>query len=80
MRIPHPVPYQGSKRQLAPLISPHIPRGVRTFFEPFAGSAAMTLHAARHGLARRFVIGDSLAAIVELWKGIAEHPEDTAAR
>jgi DNA adenine methylase len=80
MRIPHPVPYQGSKRRLAPLIAPHIPDGTQTFFEPFAGSAAMTLHAARHGLARRFVIGDSLLDIVKLWRGIVEHPEETAAR
>jgi DNA adenine methylase len=80
MRIPHPVPYQGSKRRLAPLIAPHIPPGVQTFFEPFAGSAAMTLHAAQHGLARRFVIGDSLGDIVELWRGIVRHPEETAAR
>jgi DNA adenine methylase len=80
MRIPHPVPYQGSKRRLAPLIAPHIPVGVHTFFEPFAGSAAMTLHAARHGLAKRFVLGDSLRDIVELWRGIVERPGETAAR
>src|SRR5690242_10022321 len=80
MPIPHPVPYQGSKRRLAPLIAPYIPRDVRTFFEPFAGSAAMTLYAAQHGLARRFVIGDSLECIVELWRGIVGHPEETASR
>lgn len=80
MRAPHPVPYQGSKRRLAPLIAPHIPRGVQTFFEPFAGSAAMTLYAAQHGLARRFVIADCLRDIVELWRGIVQQPGKTAAR
>lgn len=79
-RIPHPVPYQGSKRQLAALIAPHVPRDVHTFFEPFAGSAAMTLHAAQHGLARHFVIGDSLRGIAELWRDIVQHPQATAAR
>ncbi|HET9835469.1 MAG TPA: DNA adenine methylase [Rhodanobacteraceae bacterium] len=79
MQIPHPVPYQGSKRKLAPLIAPRIPRDVGTLFEPFAGSAAMTLHAAQHGLAKRFVLGDSLEGIVELWRGIVEQPEQTAA-
>jgi len=80
MRPPHPIPYQGSKRLLAPLIARHVPAEVQVWFEPFAGSAAMTLHAAQHGLARRFVIGDSLGGIVELWRGIVEQPEQTAAR
>ncbi|HEY3520964.1 MAG TPA: DNA adenine methylase [Rhodanobacteraceae bacterium] len=79
-QIPHPIPYQGSKRRLAPVIARHFPRGIRTLYEPFAGSAAITLHAARQDLARRFVIGDSLPAIVELWRGIVEHPEQTAHR
>ena len=76
----HPVPYQGSKRRLAPLIARHIPAGVQVWFEPFAGSAAMTLYAARHALAKRFVIGDSLGGIVELWNGIVGQPQQTAAR
>lgn len=76
----HPVPYQGSKRRLAPLIARHIPAGVQVWFEPFAGSAAMTLYAARHSLAKRFVIGDSLGGIVELWNGIVGQPQRTAAR
>ena len=80
MGVAHPIPYQGSKRRLAPLIAPHIPRGVQRMFEPFAGSAAMTLYAARHELAQRFVIGDSLEGIVELWRGILDQPEATAAR
>ncbi len=79
-RIAHPIPYQGSKRRLAPLIARHVPRGARTFYEPFAGSAAMTLHAAQHGLARRFVIGESLPAMIDLWRGIIEFPDETAAR
>lgn len=80
MRSPHPIPYQGSKRLLAPLIARHIPSDARIWFEPFAGSAAMTLHAARQGLAQRFVIGDSLGSIVELWRDIVQQPEATAAR
>ncbi len=78
--IAHPIPYQGSKRRLAPLIAPHFPRPIGILYEPFAGSAAISLYAAHHDLARRFVIGDSLPAIVELWRGIVEHPEETARR
>src|SRR5579859_5239732 len=77
-RIPHPIPYQGSKRKLAPMIHYVLPAEIHTFFEPFAGSAAMTLYAAYHGLARRFVVGDSLEPIIELWKSIIDEPNITA--
>lgn len=79
-RLPHPIPYQGSKRQLAPMIHPVIPGKIETFYEPFAGSAAMTIYAAHHGLARHFVIGDSLGPIVELWQSIVSNPDKTAKR
>jgi DNA adenine methylase len=80
IRLPHPVPYQGSKRSLASLIGEHVPRDVEVWFEPFAGSAAMTLWAAHHRIARHYVIGDVLAPICELWTAIIERPERTAAR
>lgn len=80
MRLPHPLPYQGSKRLLAPLIARHVPAGIQVWFEPFAGSAAMTLYAAQHGLAKRFVLGDSLGSIAELWRGVVQRPQETAAR
>lgn len=79
-KIPHPIPYQGSKRKLAPMIHSVLPTTIDTFYEPFAGSAAMTLYAAHHGLAKRFVIGDSLEAIIELWRSIIEYPEETSSR
>lgn len=77
-RLPHPIPYQGSKRSLAPLIAPYIPQDIDTWYEPFAGSAAMTLWAAHHGIARRYVISDVLAPISELWRTIITDPENTA--
>lgn len=79
-RALNPVPYQGSKRRLATLIARYIPQDARVMYEPFAGSAAMTLYAARLRPAQYFVIGDSLRDIVELWREIVEHPRDTAAR
>ncbi|MGV0950350.1 MAG: Dam family site-specific DNA-(adenine-N6)-methyltransferase [Azonexus sp.] len=78
--VPHPIPYQGSKRNLADIICGLFPKDVETLFEPFAGSAAITLYAARHGLAQRFVIGDSLPELIELWRAIIEEPDKTAAR
>jgi DNA adenine methylase len=79
-RLPHPIPYQGSKRALAPRIAAFIPRNVDVWFEPFAGSAAMTLWAARHGFARRFVIADALTPISQLWQSIIDDPAGTAQR
>lgn len=79
MRLPHPVPYQGSKRRLAARIL--AATGGRRFdrlYEPFAGSAAITIAAADAGLARRFVIADSLAPLVGLWRQIIAEPQAIA--
>jgi DNA adenine methylase len=78
-RLPHAIPYQGSKRTLAPLIAPFVPPNIRTWFEPFAGSAAMTIYAAHHALADRFVIADSLEPMVDLWRAIIGEPDRVAA-
>ncbi|MHC1480797.1 DNA adenine methylase [Frateuria aurantia] len=78
MSIPHPIPYQGSKRRLAPLIQPHLPATIDRLYEPFAGSAAMSLYMARRQLARYFVIADCLPAMVELWQAIVTHPDQVA--
>ena len=77
MKMPHPVPYQGSKRKLAPIIGRYLPQGVSTLYEPFAGSAAMTIYAAHHRRASHFVIGDSFAPIVILLRAIVNEPEKT---
>jgi DNA adenine methylase len=69
--LPHPIPYQGSKRRLAGRILGVV--GQRTFatlYEPFAGSAALTIAAADRGVAERHVVGDSLPSLVALWDGI----------
>ena len=79
-KLPHPIPYQGSKRKLAPTIATYLPQSIRTFYEPFCGSAAMTVYAAYHGHAERFVIADSLEPMVELLKSIVEDPRRTSSR
>jgi DNA adenine methylase len=76
--LPHPIPYQGSKRGLAPLIAPYIPREIDTWYEPFAGSAAMTLWAANRDAAENFVIGEVLAPMADLWRSIIERPDAAA--
>ncbi len=74
VRVPHPIPYQGSKRALAPAISRFINGRARTLYDPFAGSGAFSLYASAHGIADRFVIGDCLEPLIELWKLIVENP------
>jgi DNA adenine methylase len=74
-RPPHPIPYQGSKRRLASVILQFAPNCVDTLLEPFAGSAAVTIRAASHQLAKRYVIADSLEALIAIWNAILQDPE-----
>lgn len=80
MTLPHPIPYQGSKRKLAPAISLYLPAEIETFYEPFAGSAAMSIYAAHHRRADRFVIADSLEPMIALLRAIVDEPEAIADR
>lgn len=78
--VPHPIPYQGSKRNLAPIIGAYTPIDVSTWYEPFAGSAAMTLWTVVHRAPRRIVLGESLQAMSALWMEIIAKPEQVARR
>lgn len=80
MRLPHAIPYQGSKRSLAPLIAQYYPKDIDVHYEPFAGSGAMTIYAASHNLAKYFVLSDSFVTIVELHRSIIEHPLKVSAQ
>lgn len=75
-----PIPYQGSKRALAPRICSLFPDRIATLYEPFAGSAAVTLFAATHELADNFVIGDTYAPLVDLWALIIDNPAELSDR
>lgn len=74
-RTPHLIPYQGSKRKLAPQILETIQYdSVNTLFEPFAGSAAVTLASASVGIAKQYVISDKYEPLMSLWKLIISNP------
>jgi len=74
-KIPHPIPYQGSKRSLAPeILGVLADRKVRRFYEPFAGSAALSIAAARARLSASFVIGDTLAPLIDVWAMVLQKP------
>ena len=73
--VPHPFPYQGSKRQLASQIVACIPSGSDRLIEPFAGSAAITLASAGLHRASRFWINDLHAPLADLWRAITTQPD-----
>ncbi len=75
MNVPHPIPYQGSKRNLADAILRYFPDKVETLHEPFAGSAAISLAAAAHKRAKRFCINDLNKPLVDLWRAIINAPD-----
>lgn len=78
-RLPHPIPYQGSKRNLAAAILAVVNgRKVRRLYEPFAGSAAITIASANAGGADGFVIADTLSPLVEIWRCILTAPTSLA--
>lgn len=80
-RLPHPIPYQGSKRLLAgEILSVVTGKRFRRLYEPFAGSAAITLAAAHHNIADEYVISDSLAPLVQIWNEILTDPRGLARR
>lgn len=79
MKIPHPIPYQGSKRSLAKYILPFFPPEIKTLFEPFSGSAAISV-AAAHRKAPRFHLNDVNKPLIALWNEIINNPDNIAAQ
>jgi DNA adenine methylase len=77
--VPHPIPYQGSKRRLATAILSYIPSGkYKRLVEPFAGSAAVTLAAASSKTFSSYLIGDALEPLVGLWSMVVACPGQAA--
>jgi DNA adenine methylase len=73
--VPHPIPYQGSKRNLAEEILRYFPPSFGVLYEPFAGSAAITIAAAVNGLGERYHINDLNKPLMDLWQAIIETPD-----
>lgn len=78
MAVPHPIPYQGSKRALAPDIVAYFPVNLDRLVEPFAGSAAVTLASAYYGRAGTFLLNDINRPLIGLWEEIINRPEAIA--
>ncbi len=79
-RMPQPIPYQGSKRNIAAQILSILPADIDTLIEPFAGSAAISIRAAYAGLARSFHLNDLNSPLMDLLNLIVNEPDEIAAK
>ena len=75
MKIPHPIPYQGSKRNLASEILRFFPANIERLIEPFAGSAAISIASAFYFKADRFIINDINEPLINLWREMVSDPQ-----
>lgn len=76
MKLPHPIQYQGSKRNLAPVILKYFPGKVARLIEPFAGTGAVSVACAAGGLAEKYWLNDYNRPLAELLRLIIEQPEN----
>lgn len=76
--VPHPIQYQGSKRNLAATILQYFPSDLACLIEPFAGSAAISIAAASRQLANSYLLNDLNKPLVTLLQHMVEHPVETA--
>ena len=76
MAIPHPVQYQGSKRNLASKILEFLPTKIDRLVEPFAGTAAISIATASRKISQHFWINDLNQPLVKLIELIVERPQE----
>ena len=76
--MPQPVPYQGSKRNIAKKILSVFPEDVDRLVEPFAGSAAISVAAAYHRKSKRFHLNDLNKPLMDLLERIIQTPDEIA--
>ena len=76
--VPQVMPYQGSKRRIARAILECFPRGTGRIVEPFAGSAAISVHAVANLGVERVWLNDAHEPLVRLWGEILRNPSGLA--
>lgn len=75
IKVPHPFPYQGSKRGIAKFILPYFPPNVDCLIEPFCGSGAISIAALANGLVKRVILNDLNESLIKLWSEIIQRPD-----
>ncbi|MBW4507426.1 MAG: DNA adenine methylase [Scytonematopsis contorta HA4267-MV1] len=76
--LPHPIQYQGSKRNLASNILSFLPYKMERLVEPFAGTAAISVAASSRLISQKFWINDLNKPLIELLELIIEKPDEIA--
>jgi DNA adenine methylase len=76
--LPHPIQYQGSKRNLASDILRFIPNRVESLVEPFSGTAAISIAVSNKGISQKIWINDLNKPLVDLLELIVEKPDEIA--
>ncbi len=74
-KVPHLVQYQGSKRLIAPEIIRFFPDDIETLYEPFSGTCAVTILAAKEKLCDSFVVNDINEPLIKLMQKCVEEPD-----
>jgi DNA adenine methylase len=74
--LPHPVQYQGSKRNLASDILRFLPVKMERLVEPFAGTAAVSIAVASKHISQNFWLNDLNKPLVDLLTLIIEKPDE----
>ena len=74
LSIPHPFPYQGSKRSIARYILPYFPSDVKNLVEPFCGAGAVSIAACAYRLVDSVTLNDLNKPLMRLWEEILERP------
>jgi DNA adenine methylase len=74
--LPHPVQYQGSKRNLASDILRFLPGKVERLVEPFAGTGAVSVAVASKHISQNFWLNDLNKPLVELLELIIDRPHE----
>jgi DNA adenine methylase len=76
--MPQPIPYQGSKRNIAGVILQYIPRKIDKVIEPFAGSAAISVAVAYRRMAQTFHLNDLNRPLACLLQAMIQQPSQIA--
>jgi len=77
-KIPQPIPYQGSKRNIARQIMRAFPKRFDSLIEPFAGSAAISVATAYYRKADKFYLNDLNKPLMDLLEEIINQPKRIA--
>lgn len=72
------MPYQGSKRRIAGMILGYFPALTERVVEPFAGSAAISVHAVTNRRTKTVWINDAHRPLIRLWGEIINNPHGLA--